>query len=95
MNTLKQEQRQKLVQHADTDKPCEWSYIRVAEGTVINVVSAAIIGIVAIILGSIYAAGWALLVNVLHIPAGLVCILAFILLGAVVMLIILGVVVVA
>lgn len=35
------------------------------------------------------------MVNVLHLPAGLVGILAFILLGAVIMLIILGVVVVA
>jgi len=95
MNTLKQEQQQKLIGAADTDKPYEWSYMRVAEGTVINVVSAAIIGIGAIFLGSIFAAGWALLVSVLHVPSEFVGIFAFIFLGAVLMLIILVIVIVA
>jgi xanthine/uracil/vitamin C permease (AzgA family) len=94
MDTSKQKQ-QPWTESAIAAEPYEWSYMRVAEGTVINVVSAAIIGIGAIILGSIYAAAWALLVNVLHTPDGLVGILAFVLLGAVLMLIILVIMIVA
>lgn len=94
MDTLKQEQQQKLIGAADTDKPYEWSYVRVFEQTVINVVSAAIIGTGAIILGSIYAA-WVLLLSALHTPDGLVGILAFVLLGAVLTLLILAAVIVA
>jgi hypothetical protein len=92
MDTAKHEQQ--LVK-STAEKPYEWSVIRVAESTVINVVSAAIIGVGAIILGSMYAAAWALLVNVLHTPDGLVGILAFILLGAALVVIILIVMVVA
>lgn len=87
-------QKQKLAEAPAPDQPYEWSYIRVAEATVINVISAVIIGTWAIILGLIYA-GWTLLLKGLHTPAGLVGILAFILLGAVLMLIILVVVIIA
>lgn len=94
MDTLKQEQQQKLIGAADTDNSYEWSSMRVVEQTVINVVSAAIIGTGAIIAGAIYAA-WVLLLSALHTPDGLVGILAFVLLGAVLMLLILIVVIVA
>jgi len=93
MEASKQEQ-QKLIGSADTEAAYEWSYMRVAEGTGTNVVSAAVIGTGGIFLGLIYAA-WTLLLNVLHAPAGLVGILAFILLGAVLMLIILVLMIVA
>lgn len=94
MDTLKQEQKQKLIKAADTEKPYGWSSMRVLEQTVSNVVSATIIGTGAIILGLIYA-GWVLLLSVWHTPDGLVGILAFVLLGAVLMLLILVVVIVA
>lgn len=92
MNASKQEQQQSVKSAAD--QPYEWSYIRVAEATVTNVVSAAIISAGALVVGLIYA-GWLLLLNVWHAPAGLVGILAFILLGAMLMLIVLGFVIVA
>src|SRR5713101_2964745 len=94
MNTSKQEQQQKFIGAIDTDKPYEWSYIRVAEGIVTYVVSAAIIGSGAIFVGVIYA-GWLLLLSALHTPAGIVGILAFILLGAVLVLLSLGIAIVA
>lgn len=94
MDASKQKQQQLLIESATTAKPYEWSYVRVAEQTVINVVSAIIIGGGALVLGLIYA-GWLLLLNVWHTPAGLEGILAFVLLGAVLMLIMLVVVVVA
>src|SRR5260370_8633356 len=94
MDTSKQEQQQKFIGAAETDRGYEWSYIRVAEGVTINVVTAVVIGIGAIILGVVYA-GWALLLNVWHAPAGFIGILAFILLGAVIMLLILIVFIVA
>jgi xanthine/uracil/vitamin C permease (AzgA family) len=94
MDTSKQEQQQKFIGASDTNKGYEWSYIRVAEGVTIIVVSATIIGAAGIFLGLVYA-GWTLLLNVWHAPAGLVGILAFALLGAVLMLITLAVVIVA
>jgi len=78
----------------DADNTYEWSYMRVAEGVTINVVSAVLISVLGIILGVIYG-GWTLLLNVWHAPAGLIGILAFILLGAVLVLIILVLVIVA
>jgi len=94
MVTSKQEQQQNLVKSTNASEEYEWSYIRVAEHVTINVVSAAIIGTGAILGGAVYA-GWTLLLNVLHAPSGLIGILAFVLLGAVLMLLILVVVIVA
>src|SRR5690242_19902369 len=93
MNSLKQEQRM-VSETAKTDKGYEWSYVQVAEEVVTTVVSAAIIGGAGIFLGLVYA-GWTLLLNVWRAPAGLIGILAFVLLGAVLIVIILGVVIVA
>lgn len=94
MSTLKQEQQQKSREAADTDKPYEYSPLRVAEGVTINVVSAVLIGLGAIILGAAYA-GWALVLSALHTPDGLVGVIALILLGAMLLLIILVVAIVA
>jgi hypothetical protein len=94
MDSPKQEQVQKPPAPASTDDAYEWSFIRVAEGVMTNVVSFLIIGLLGIFGGLIYAAAL-LVLNVLHTPSGLIGILAFILLGAVLMLIILGIAIVA
>jgi hypothetical protein len=94
MDTLKQTQQQQSSGPTETDTAYEWSYMRVAEGVTTNVVSAVIIGGLAILGGAVYA-GWTLVLNALHTPSGIVGMLAFILLGAVLMLVILGVVIVA
>ena len=91
---LKQEHQQKPIESAGTDNSYEWSFMRIAEGVTTNVVSAIIIGSLAIISGTVYA-GWTLLLIVLHTPDGLIGILAFILLGAILMLIVLIVAVIA
>jgi hypothetical protein len=59
---LKQAQQSELVRSADTGKKYEWSYMRVVEGFAINVVSAVIIGGLAILSGVVYA-GWTLLLR--------------------------------
>jgi Na+/proline symporter len=94
MDRPKQAQQQMPVESAENENAYEWSYIRVAEGVTTNVVSAVIIGGLAILSGVIYA-GWALVLSALHAPSGIVGILAFILLGAVLMFVILVIVIVA
>ncbi len=91
---LKQEQQQKPMETTATDHSYEWSYMRVAEAVTTNVVSAVIIGLGAIILGTVYGA-WALVLSALHTPSGLVGVLALILLGAMLMLAILVVAIIA
>ena len=54
MNTSKQDQQQS-VEPADIDNVYEWSYIRVAEGVTTNVVSAILIGSLAILSATVYA----------------------------------------
>jgi Na+/proline symporter len=86
MDALKQTQRQEV--NKATDKAAapeasyEWSFTRVAEGVTINVVSAFLIAIGAVLLGATYSL-LALLLTLWHLPGAIIASLALVLLGAV------------
>ena len=72
--------------HTSAEEQYEWSFIRVSEQITINVVSAFIIAIGGIILATLWQGGSLLLQSLLHVPAELSGILAFVLLGMLLML---------
>jgi len=86
MEINKQRQVQAAEHTAKTEQDYTWSTTRIAEGVMINVVTFLFIALLGLFGGMIYAA-WLLVLNLLHTPSGLIGILAFILLGAVLMLI--------
>ncbi|HEY6542396.1 MAG TPA: hypothetical protein VIZ18_15740 [Ktedonobacteraceae bacterium] len=79
-------QEQKPIETASIGNPYEWSGTRIIEQRTINVLSAFIIGIIAVIGGTLYSGALLLLQNVLHVPSGGVGILAFVILGMLLML---------
>ncbi len=69
-----------------SEEQYEWSFVRVSEQVTINVVSAFIIAIGGIILATFWQGGSLLLQSLLHVPSELSGIIAFVLLGMVLML---------
>jgi multidrug efflux pump subunit AcrB len=94
MDTLKQTQQQEMSKAADTETPYEWSFTRVTEGITINVVSAFLIAIGAVLLEAIYSV-LALLLTLWHLPGGIIASLALVLLGAILGIIFLAIALIA
>jgi Na+/proline symporter len=98
MDASKQTQQQEVNKATDkaaaTEAPYEWSFTRVAEGVTINVVSAFLIAIGAVLLGATYSL-LALLLTLWHLPGAIIASLALVLLGAVLGIIFLVIAVIA
>ncbi len=75
---------------ASEKEPYEWSATRVAEGVIINVVSASIIGIGGLILAGLFSL-IALIASALHAPAGLLGLISLFVLAVVLVLIALAI----